>query len=106
MLTFKSTLFAAFYSDGLSDQLAIQPVSVRYEAPVGEEPRFYGWWGDMAFAPHFLRTLGARRHGQVVVEYHAPHKVRDYASRKELAKATEAAVRAGVTPEPEVPPAT
>ena len=62
VLPFKSTLFAAFFEPELHHTMWIQPVSVVYYAPVGEEARFYGWWGDMEFAPHLLKTLAARRH--------------------------------------------
>ncbi|MBC6437145.1 MAG: 1-acyl-sn-glycerol-3-phosphate acyltransferase [Rhodobacteraceae bacterium] len=95
VLDFKSTLFAAFFSEDLAPALAIQPVTLRYFAPGGEDPRFYGWWGDMEFGPHLLRMLAVPRHGRVVVTYHAPLAVSAYRDRKALARAAEAAVRAG-----------
>ena len=42
VLPFKSTLFAAFYTHGLDRILFVQPVTVIYHAPPGEDPRFYG----------------------------------------------------------------
>lgn len=93
ILPFKSTLFAAFFVPELRDILEIQPVTVRYTAPDGQPERFYGWWGDMGFATNLLKILSARRHGSVLVTYHAPLRVVDYADRKSLAKACEAAVR-------------
>ena len=42
VLPFKPTLFQAFFAPGLRDEISIQPVSVIYHAPPGEEPRFYG----------------------------------------------------------------
>ncbi len=96
VLPFKSTLFAAFYSDALRDRLHVQPVSVIYHAPKGEEPRFYGWWGDMEFGAHMLKTLGAKRQGRVDVVFHTPLRVADFDSRKDLARAAEAAVRSGL----------
>lgn len=98
VLPFKSTLFAAFFDDGLHEDVSVQPVTVRYAAPIGEEDRFYGWWGDMDFAPHFLRILGARQQGKINVTYHAPLRVRDFPTRKDLAKACEDAVRSGFEP--------
>ena len=96
VLPFKSTLFAAFFSDELRDFLHVQPVTVVYRAPEGEDPRFYGWWGDMEFGPHILKTLAARRQGSVEVIYHPALKVADFESRKALALACETVVRAGL----------
>jgi 1-acyl-sn-glycerol-3-phosphate acyltransferase len=93
ILPFKSTLFAAFLAEGLRDRLAVQPVTVLYRAPPGEEARFYGWWGDMDFAGHLMRMLAAPRHGAVEVTFHAPLRVADFPDRKALAAAAEAAVR-------------
>jgi 1-acyl-sn-glycerol-3-phosphate acyltransferase len=97
VLPFKSTLFAAFFAEGLRDGLRLQPISVTYHAPDGEEPRFYGWWGDMDFGPHFLKVLAARRQGRVDVVFHPPVRVADFTSRKALAAHCEAEVRHGMT---------
>ena len=96
VLAFKSTLFAAFFDDALKDQIAVQPVTVRYTAPKGTDPRFYGWWGDMDLGPHLLATLAAKKPGEVRVVFHQPVRVRDYANRKALAAALEAKVRMGL----------
>ncbi|WP_298679725.1 1-acyl-sn-glycerol-3-phosphate acyltransferase [uncultured Lentibacter sp.] len=96
VLDFKPTLFQAFFAPELRDRLWVQPVSLVYHAPEGESARFYGWWGDMAFGPHLLKTLAARRQGQVRVIYHPPLRVAQFEDRKALAKACEAAVRTGV----------
>ncbi len=93
VLPFKTTLFAAFFADELRDFMYVQPVSVVFHAPVGEPDRFYGWWGDMDFGPHLLKTLGARRQGAVELIYHAPAKVSDFENRKTLAAHCEEAVR-------------
>lgn len=96
VLPFKTTLFAAFFSDHLRDHMHIQPVSLCYHAPKGQELRFYGWWGDMEFAPHLLKSLAAPRHGRVHLIYHPPVRVKDFKDRKALAAHVEAKVRAGV----------
>jgi len=96
VLAFKSTLFQAFFSDRLRARLKVQPVSVVYSAPRGEDPRFYGWWGDMEFAPHLLRTLAARRPGAVTLIYHPPVAVPDFPDRKALARHCETVVRQGL----------
>ncbi|GGH18044.1 lyso-ornithine lipid acyltransferase [Cribrihabitans marinus] len=95
VLPFKTTLFAAFFSEELRDFMQVQAVSVVYRAPKGQSARFYGWWGDMAFAPHLLKTLAARRQGSVLLIYHPPVKVADFADRKAVAAHLESQVRRG-----------
>jgi 1-acyl-sn-glycerol-3-phosphate acyltransferase len=96
VLQFKPTLFAAFYSHGLENVMEIQPVTVVYRAPPGATARFYGWWGDMAFAPHLAKVLAKPRQGAVEVVFHAPVSVDAFASRKELARHCEEEVRGGL----------
>lgn len=96
VLPFKSTLFAAFFSDHLHEFMHVQPVTVIYRAPEGEDPRFYGWWGDMGFGEHLLKVLARGRQGSVEVVYHPPVKVSDFPDRKSLAKYCEEAVRSGM----------
>jgi lyso-ornithine lipid O-acyltransferase len=93
VLPFKSTLFAAFYTHGLDHILHIQPVTVIYHAPPGEDPRFYGWWGDMTFAGHLLRVLATRRQGRVEVIYHPHVPVDGFEGRKALAAHCERVIR-------------
>ena len=93
VLPFKSTLFAAFYSHGLDRVLHVQPVTVVYHAPAGEDPRFYGWWGEMDFAPHLLITLAARRQGRVEVIFHPDVPVDAFPDRKQLAAHCERVIR-------------
>ncbi len=97
VLPFKPTLFGAFFDSQIKDALQMQAVTVNYSAPAGADARFYGWWGDMDFAPHLLSTLAAKRQGGVHVIYHPPVAVADYANRKVLAKAMEDTVRAGLS---------
>ena len=95
VLPFKSTLFAAFYDPDLIDRAVLQPTSLRYDAPPGLDPRFFGWWGDMSFGGHFLSVVARGSGGQVTLTYHAPLAVSDFENRKALARACETAVRAG-----------
>ncbi|MGQ0564048.1 MAG: lysophospholipid acyltransferase family protein [Gemmobacter sp.] len=95
IVPFKSTLFAAFFADGLRDRLRIQPVSVVYRAPPGQDPRLYGWWGDMEFAGHFRRLLARGGGGSVTVTFHDPVAVADFPDRKALAAHCEAVIRGG-----------
>ncbi len=96
IVPFKSTLFAAFFTPELKNVMHIQPVTVVYRAPPGEDPRFYGWWGDMDFAPHLLQVLAARRQGSVEVVFHPPVRVDAFANRKTLAAHCEAEVRSAL----------
>lgn len=96
LLPFKTTLFAAFYSDALPNDMQVQPVSLAYHAPIGAPATFYGWWGDQGAGEHMIRMLSAPRHGRIEVIYHTPLRVADFADRKALARAAEAAVRRGL----------
>ena len=93
VLPFKTTLFAAFFTDALREQTYIQPVAVIYRAPPGEDARFYGWWGTMDFGPHLLATLSAGRQGAVEIHYLPPVRITDFENRKALALHLEDAVR-------------
>ena len=102
VLPFKSTLFQAFFTPELRHELFIQPVTVIYSAPPGEDARFYGWWGDMDFGSHLVRTLAVRRHGAVKVVYHQPVKVDSFTNRKALAAHVEDVVRRGMPSERQI----
>jgi 1-acyl-sn-glycerol-3-phosphate acyltransferase len=93
VLPFKPTLFEAFLNGDAEG--VVQPVSVIWHAPEGADPRIYGWWGEMEFGPHFRAVLSARRQGRVELCFHAAIRVADHATRKELARACEEAVRKG-----------
>lgn len=93
VLPFKSTLFAAFFSDQLKPLMHIQAATVNYIAPEGQDPRFYGWWGDMEFEPHMLQMLAARKHGTFEVVFHEPVAVSDFKNRKTLSLEMESRVR-------------
>lgn len=96
LLPFKSTLFAAFFHADLREALHIQPITLRYTAPNGEDARFYGWWGDMEFGSHLLSVLAAPRQGAVEVVFHPPLRVSDFPNRKALTVACETAVLSGL----------
>lgn len=96
VLPFKSTLFAAFYTHGLDEVMQIQPVTLVYHAPQGQDARFYGWWADMTFGSHFLRVLMQGRQGRVEVVFHEAVAVEDYPDRKTLAAHCETAVRSAL----------
>ncbi len=97
VLPFKSTLFQAFFSDGLRHEMNIQPVTLIFTAPEGEDSRFYGWWGDMDFGGHLLRMLAALRHGRVEVIFHQSVPVEAFENRKQLAAYCETVIRTSHT---------
>lgn len=94
VLPFKSTLFAAFWTHGLEHVMQVQPVTLVYHAPKGQDPRFYGWWGEMDFAPHLLWVLAQGRQGRVEVIFHDPVAVDDFPDRKALSAHCERVIRA------------
>ncbi len=96
VLPFKSTLFGAFYDPELRAHLHVQPVTVVYHAPDGEDPRYYGWFGDMEFGAHVVQVLSARRTGSVEVIWHAPLAAADIENRKVMAGQAELAVRSAM----------
>lgn len=73
--------------------MQLQAVTVIYDAPPGQDPRFYGWWGDMTFGGHLLKMLGTWRQGRVRLVYHPPVRVDDHPNRKSLAAQLERQVR-------------
>ncbi len=97
VLPFRSTLFDAFFAAGTGD-LTIQPVTVVYTAPLGQDGRFYAWWGDMKFGSHLLKVLAIRRQGSVDVTYHAPLRVGDFSDRKALARTAQTIVAGAFAP--------
>ncbi|OUD10865.1 1-acyl-sn-glycerol-3-phosphate acyltransferase [Marivivens niveibacter] len=96
VLLFKPTLFAAFLTPEIRDEMKIQPVSIVYQAGPNMAPRQYGWWGDMAFGTHLIATLAARRQGRVTVVYHPAVNASDYTDRKVLARDLENTVRSSL----------
>ena len=95
VVQFKSTLFAAFFEPDTRDRLYIQPVTLRYFPPTGEDPRLYAWWGDMDFGPHLWSILTAPSGGVAKLILHPPEKVGNFANRKVLARHCEAVVAQG-----------
>lgn len=99
VLRFKPTLFQAFFAPALAGLTHVQPVTVIYHAPDGVDHAFYGWYGDMDFAPHAAAVFAARRTGRVELIYHVPLRVADFDNRKALAAEVERIVRVAMPPE-------
>ena len=92
VLSFKPTLFAAYFDPELRDRTFMQAVSLHYLAPEGKDARFYCWWGDMSFAAHLITTLSCLEQGRVVIRFCDPVAVSDFKDRKALAAALQASV--------------
>lgn len=93
VLPFKSTLFAAFFSPGLERTMHIQPVTVVFHAPKGQDARYYGWWGAMNFAGHMLKVLATAPQGRVEVTFHPEVPVDAFDDRKALSLHCERVIR-------------
>jgi lyso-ornithine lipid O-acyltransferase len=93
VLPFKSTLFEAFFAPDLVRTMHIQPVTVVFHAPDGDDSRHYGWWGDMDFASHLLKTLATPRQGRVEVTFHPEVPVDAFDNRKQLSQHCERVIR-------------
>lgn len=95
VLPFRPALLAGLLAPGLPPGLRLQPVTLSYEAPEGEDPRFYAWFGDADLGPHLLAVLASRRPGEVRLRFHPPIPV-EGRDRKSLAAEAEAVVRAAL----------
>ena len=94
VLPFKSTLFSALFHRDMEDSLMVQPVTVNYEAPPGEEANFYGFWGSMSFRDHIFKVISVPRGGAVDLIYHPPVSTSQFRDRKDLARHCEETIRA------------
>ena len=92
VLPFKSTLFQSFLTPELRDKISIQAITLIFHAPEGQDPRFYGWWGDSDLAGHLLKALAIKRHGYLEVVYHPPVAASEFSDRKAMARYLEAQV--------------
>ena len=98
VLPFKSALFSVVYNKHLP--ITVQPVSLAYTRldgmPIGRRLRpFFAWYGDMDLAPHLWRLIGLGKI-EVVVEFHPPTTVAEFASRKALSEFCYQRISSGV----------
>ena len=93
VLPFKSSLFSAFFVDGIGAPIDVQPVSVRYHPPRGDNipVDFYGWWGTMGFEKHMWDVLTLSFGGRVDVTFHPAVRASAFSDRKTLADACQKA---------------
>lgn len=98
---FKSSLFSIAEKPPEGREFVVQPVSVAYPRELGGRPltgerrALYCWFGDAALVPHMWRMMGLKG-AEAEVRFHAPIRVAGAVRRKDLAKAAETAVAAGV----------
>jgi 1-acyl-sn-glycerol-3-phosphate acyltransferase len=100
VLPFKSALFSVVFDGQSAEPVTVQPVSVAYTGldgqPIGRGLRpFFAWYGDMNLASHLWRLVGLGRI-EVVVEFHPPAALTDFASRKALAQYCYERISSGV----------
>jgi 1-acyl-sn-glycerol-3-phosphate acyltransferase len=101
VLPFRSSLFATAEIEVDGKPVTVQPVSLAYTRldgiPMGRHLRpFFAWYGDMDMFSHLWGIVGVGR-AMVVLEFHKPVTVRDFADRKALAAHCQAVVAAGVS---------
>lgn len=96
VLPFRSSLFQAVLANSDATPRHVQPVTLIYHAPKGQEDRFYGWWGDMDFAPHLAKVLAHHRQGSVEIVFHPAITLAATDSRKDLAQRCESTIRAAL----------
>jgi 1-acyl-sn-glycerol-3-phosphate acyltransferase len=101
VLPFRTSLFATAEIDVGGQPVKVQPVSIAYTRldgiPMGRHFRpFFAWYGDMEMFSHLWGIVGLGR-STVVVEFHPPVTIRDFADRKRLAAYCQAVVAAGVS---------
>ena len=100
VLPFKSALLSVAERRPHDEPLTVQPVSVAYTRldglPLGRSLRpLFAWYGDMDLAPHLWQLAGLGRL-TIVVHFHPPVSIEDFASRKRLSDHCQAEVAKGV----------
>lgn len=85
-----------FFEEGLPEISWIQPVTLNYIAPETKRADWYGWWADMGFFPSVMMVLSHMKQGEVELVFHDPLYVKEFRNRKELAHASEQAIRNGL----------
>ena len=96
VISFKPTLFAALFDTELVDKAVVQPITLRYHAPLAQRPDFYGWWDQISFAQSWITFLSQKQQGHIEITFHPALPVADYENRHALATACENTVRDGL----------
>jgi len=106
VLPFNSALFSVAENDiseaGAPPQpVTVQPVSIAYTRlhglPLGRRLRpIFAWYGDMSLVPHLWAAFGSGPL-DVQIQFHPPVSIRNFASRKALARHCETVIANAVT---------
>lgn len=89
VLPFRAPLFAALKAPGLPEDVAVQPVTLRYDLPL------LAWYGDTPLDSHMLAVLTTPGPLRAAVTFHPPIPAAG-GTRKTLAAEAEAAVRSAL----------
>lgn len=101
VLPFKSSLFAGVDPDRVATSIRLQPVSIAYtnyadgRALKGPLTDLYAWYGDMTLMGHLMTVFGLKG-ASVDVRLLPPIHPSAFTDRKQLASASEHAVRSGL----------
>ncbi|MCA3268825.1 MAG: 1-acyl-sn-glycerol-3-phosphate acyltransferase [Thalassospira sp.] len=100
ILPFKSSLFGITEAYAADAPVMIQPITISYTRlngiPIGRSLRpMLTWFGDMELLSHAWQLLHLGR-VTVLVQFHPPLALHDYASRKQLGAACEQIVANGL----------
>lgn len=101
LLPFKSAFFSLAEREVKGRHLRVQPVSLTFarldNLPVGRRSMaVYAWVGEQELVPHLWQFLAAGP-STVVVEFHAPVTIEEFASRKDLCRHCSDTIRRGVS---------
>ena len=101
VLPFKSALFAGVDPGRVPTNVRIQPISIAYTNYADGRPLkgaltdLYAWYGDMTLFGHLMTVFGLKG-ASVEVRLHPPIHPSAFTDRKQLASASEHAVRKGL----------
>lgn len=101
VLPFKSSLFAGVDPERVSTNVRLQPISIAYTNYADGRPLkgaltdLYAWYGDMTLFGHLMTVFGLKG-ASVEVRLHPPIRPSAFTDRKQLASASEHAVRKGL----------
>ena len=98
VLPFKSSLFESMAVIQRYDKssIIICPITLKYRQPVGFDPDFFGWWGDMSLIKNIVRVVAFGTSGRLEVLFHNTIDASLIRDRKKIASLAEVMVRGGL----------
>ena len=76
--------------------IIICPITLKYRQPVGFDPDFFGWWGDMSLIKNIVRVVAFGTSGRLEVLFHNTIDASLIRDRKKIASLAEDMVRGGL----------